>query len=107
MKPSVLNGQLAAQFAGEGFAVVHNFYSPAEVAVLLQTVTSAPGNGPNFRRSQEVSAIRDLLGKLPALWPLLDTAALRTVLKQLSPNGCHLVKAIYFDKPAAGRAGVA
>ena len=100
MKSTVLNGQLAAQFAGEGFAVVHNFYSPAEVAVLLQTVTSAPGNGPNFRRSQEVSAIRDLLGKLPALWPLLDTAALRTVLKQLFPNGHHLVKAIYFDKPA-------
>ena len=100
MKSSVLNGQLAAQFAGEGFAVVHNFYSPAEVAALLQAVTSAPGNGPNFRRSQEVFAIRDLLGKVPALWPLLDTAALRTVLKQLFPNDYHLVKAIYFDKPA-------
>ena len=107
MKSSVLNGQLAAQLAGEGFVVVHNLYSPAEVAALLQTVTSVPGNGPNFRRSQEVSAIRDLLGKVPVLWPLLDTAALLTVLKQLSPNGCHLVKAIYFDKPAAGRAGVA
>lgn len=86
---------------------MHNLYSPAEVAALLQTVTSAPGNAPNFRRSQEVFAIRGLLGEVPALWPLLDTAALRTVMKQLSPNGYHLVKASYFDKPAAGRAGVA
>ena len=107
MKSSVLNGQLAAQFAGEWFVVVHNLYSPAEVAALLQTVTSAPGNGPNFRRNQEASAIRDLLGKVSALWPLLDTAAFRTVLKQLSPNGYHLVKASYFDKLAVGRAGVA
>jgi ectoine hydroxylase-related dioxygenase (phytanoyl-CoA dioxygenase family) len=47
-----------------------------------------------------VFAIRNLLGEVPALWPLLDTPALRGLLGELFPAGCHLNKAIYFDKPA-------
>ncbi|UOE33197.1 phytanoyl-CoA dioxygenase family protein [Hymenobacter monticola] len=90
----------ATQFAENGFAVLPDLYAPDEVAALLRTVERAPISGPNFRRSQEVFAIRDLVGEVPALWPLLDTAALRQLLEQLFPAGCQLVKAIYFDKPA-------
>ena len=100
MKTAVLSGPLAAQFANEGFAVLPGFYAPAEVAALLQAVESAAGSGPNFRRSQEVFAIRNLLGEIPGLWPLLDSVALRQLLAGLFPAGCQLVKAIYFDKPA-------
>ncbi|MFD1467049.1 phytanoyl-CoA dioxygenase family protein [Hymenobacter caeli] len=45
-------------------------------------------------------AIRNLLGEIPALGALLDTAALRKLLGELFPAGGHLTKAIYFDKPA-------
>jgi hypothetical protein len=100
MKTAVLTGPLAVQFAEEGFAVLPGCYAPAEVAALLQAVESASGTGPNVRRSQEVFAIRDLLGEVPGLWPLLDSAALRQLLAELFPAGCQLVKAIYFDKPA-------
>jgi ectoine hydroxylase-related dioxygenase (phytanoyl-CoA dioxygenase family) len=100
MKSAVLNGPLAARFAETGFAVLPDLYAPHEVAALLRTVEQAPASGPNFRRSQEVFAIRDLLGEVPDLWPLLDSAALRQLLGQLFPAGCQLVKAIYFDKPA-------
>lgn len=34
------------------------------------------------------------------MWPLLTTARLRNLLGDLFPAGCHLTKAIYFDKPA-------
>jgi ectoine hydroxylase-related dioxygenase (phytanoyl-CoA dioxygenase family) len=47
-----------------------------------------------------VFAIRNLLGEIPALGPLLATPALRGLLGELFPAGCHLTKAIYFDKPA-------
>ena len=100
MKTAFLSGPLAVQFAEEGFAVLPGCYAPAEVAALLQAVESASGTGPNVRRSQEVFAIRDLLGEVPGLWPLLDSAALRQLLAELFPAGCQLVKAIYFDKPA-------
>jgi ectoine hydroxylase-related dioxygenase (phytanoyl-CoA dioxygenase family) len=47
-----------------------------------------------------VFAIRNLLGEIPALLPLLNTVALQALLAELFPAGCHLTKAIYFDKPA-------
>ncbi len=89
-----------ADVAANGFAVLPLLYSPAEVAALLACVESAPAAGPNFRRSQDVFAIRNLLGEIPALGPLLATPALRGLLGELFPAGCHLTKAIYFDKPA-------
>ena len=88
------------EFQQAGFAVLPNLFGPAEVSALLHCIENAPASGPNFRRSQEVFAIRNLLGEIPALWPLLDTPALREVLASIFPDGCHLVKAIYFDKPA-------
>ena len=89
-----------SQLTAAGYAVVPALYTPAEVAVLLGCIERAPAASPNFRRSQDVFAIRNLLGEVPALGPLLATPALRSGLGELFPAGCHLTKAIYFDKPA-------
>ncbi|RYY10251.1 MAG: phytanoyl-CoA dioxygenase [Cytophagaceae bacterium] len=91
---------LTQQLAKAGHATVPQLYTAAEVAALLHCLDASPGAGPNFRRSQDVFAIRNLLGEVPALWPLLDTPALRGLLGALFPAGCHLTKGIYFDKPA-------
>ena len=90
----------AQELAAQGFALIPQLFSPPEVAALLGCIENAPAAGPNFRRSQHVFAIRNLLGEIPALWPLLDTPRLREVLTELFPAGGHLTKAIYFDKPA-------
>ena len=90
----------AAQLQAAGFAVVPGLYAPAEVAALLRCIEDAPAAGPSFRRSQDVFAIRNVVGEIPGLWPLLVTAKLRALLGELFPGGCHLTKAIYFDKPA-------
>ncbi len=100
MHPSLATPALTQEFATQGFAIIPELYAPAEIAALLHCLESAPAAGPNFRRSQEVFAIRNLVGEIPALWPLLRTAKLREVLAELFPAGCHLTKAIYFDKPA-------
>jgi hypothetical protein len=91
---------LASQLATAGHATVPQLYTVAEVAALLACIEAAPAASPNFRRSQDVFAIRNLLGEIPALWPLLATPALCGLLSELFPAGCHLTKAIYFDKPA-------
>jgi hypothetical protein len=91
---------IASQLATAGHATLPALYTPAEVAALLACVESAPAASPNFRRSQDVFAIRNLLGEIPALGPLLASPALRCLLGELFPKGCHLTKAIYFDKPA-------
>jgi hypothetical protein len=83
-----------------GYAILPVVYTAGEVAALLACVEAAPAASPNFRRSQDVFAIRNLLGEIPELWPLLDTPALRELLGKLFSSSCHLTKAIYFDKPA-------
>ncbi|NVO31140.1 phytanoyl-CoA dioxygenase family protein [Hymenobacter lapidiphilus] len=91
----------ATQLRTDGYATLPDIFSPAEIAALLRTIQSADAAAPNFRRSQDVFAIRNLLGELPQLWPQLLTPRLRAVLTDLFPGQePHLVKAIYFDKPA-------
>jgi hypothetical protein len=100
MNPVAAPHALADQLATAGHATFPALYTPAEVAALLACIEGAPAAGPSFRRSQDVFAIRNLLGEIPALAPLLATPALRGLLAGLFPAGCHLTKAIYFDKPA-------
>jgi hypothetical protein len=83
-----------------GFAILPRLYTQSEIAALLHYIEHATAASSNFRRSQDVFAIRNLLGEIPALWPLLNTPALRKLLGELFPAGCHLTKGIYFDKPA-------
>lgn len=100
MYQPVATPALTQELAAQGFAIIPQLFSPPEVAALLRCIESAPAAGPNFRRSQDVFAIRNLLGEIPELLPLLTTPKLREVLAGLFPAGCHLTKAIYFDKPA-------
>ena len=91
---------LTTNFQATGFAVVSNLYPPLEVAAILQCVKNALFYESSFGKNQEVFAIRGLLDEIPDLWPLLDTVGLRMLLAQVFPQGCHLAKAMYFDKPS-------
>lgn len=100
MSHPLVTSVLASQIATAGHTTLPALYAPAEVSALLACIEEAPAAGANFRRSQDVFAIRNLLGEIPALGSLLATPALRGLLGELFPAGCHLTKAIYFDKPA-------
>ncbi|TGE28455.1 phytanoyl-CoA dioxygenase family protein [Hymenobacter metallicola] len=92
--------ELSLALRTEGFAVLPNVLTAAETAALLRAIEAAPVTGSNFRRSQDLFAIRAVLAEIPALQPILAASALPTLLAALFPGGCHLVKSIYFDKPA-------
>ena len=95
--PATVKDCLTAQ----GFAVLPDIYSPVETAALLETISGAETTSVNFRRSQDVFAIRNLLAEVPALWSQLLTPTMHQLLAYLFPGATpHLVKAIYFDKPA-------
>ena len=100
MDATTATSALAGRLAEIGHVTLPQLYTAAEIAALLHCLEAAPAAGPNFRRSQDVFAIRNLLGEIPALWPLLATPALRGLLSELFPGGCHFTKGIYFDKPA-------
>jgi hypothetical protein len=93
--------QGAQQLVNGGYAILPGIYSAKEIVDLLRTVEAADTTSSNFRRSQDVFAIRNLLGEIPALQEQLLTPKLRQLLSVLFPsNTPHLTKAIYFDKPA-------
>ena len=83
-----------------GFAVVPTLYTPWEVTQLLTCVESAISSGPAFSCPKEVFAIRGLFAEIPDLWPLLAKSELHELLAEVFPDGCHVVKAMYFDKPS-------
>lgn len=83
-----------------GVAVVPGIYSAAEIRAILAVIDQAGTAGGNFRRSAELFAIRNLLTELPALRPLIWNERFTALLNRLLPAPRHLVKAIYFDKPA-------
>ncbi|WP_400190498.1 phytanoyl-CoA dioxygenase family protein [Hymenobacter sp. B81] len=83
----------------DGFAVVEDVYGPAEIEAILGVIEQA-GTGSNCRRSANLFAIRNLLAELPQLPPLIWNERFTELLNTLLPTPHHLVKAIYFDKPA-------
>lgn len=92
---------MKSQLRTDGYAILPDVFSPEETAGLLRTIESTEASSANFRRSQDVFAIRNVLSEVPQLWAQLLTPRLRTVLAELFPGETpHLVKAIYFDKPA-------
>lgn len=93
--------QGAQQLAAEGYGVLPDVFSAKEIAALLRTVETADTSSFNFRRSQDVFAIRNLLSEIPTLQEQLLMPKLRHLLAVLFPDSTpHLTKAIYFDKPA-------
>ncbi|GAB3835694.1 phytanoyl-CoA dioxygenase family protein [Hymenobacter jeollabukensis] len=88
------------EYQRDGFAVVEQVYAPAEIRAMLAIIEQAGAAGGNFRRTADLFAIRSLLTELPALRPLIWNERFTRLLNQLLPAPPHLVKAIYFDKPA-------
>ncbi len=93
--------QAVQELQENGFATLTSIFSISEIAAILSTVEAADTTSVNFRRSQDVFAIRNLLGEIPALREQLLTPTMRQLLAALFPDATpHLTKAIYFDKPA-------
>ncbi len=100
MNVSASTNNPTGQLQADGYLKLPKLFEPAEVAAMLKCLENATAGAPDARRSREVFAIRNVLGEVPDLLPLLHTPALCKLLGQLFPEGCHSVKSIYFDKPA-------
>lgn len=67
---------------------------------LEQWIEGAPSHSANFRKSEQLFAIRNLLGEIPILQTILKNAQLQKLLEShFSKQDYRCIKAIYFDKP--------
>lgn len=97
LSPSAARSAISvtSELQQQGYAVRPAMFSAEEVAALLRTIEAAAATSPNFRRSQDVFAIRHLLHEIPALWPQLLTgvchrrAARRPALARAAAHAAH------------------
>lgn len=87
------------QLSQNGFTTIADIYTISEVNSLIENVENATQNSPNFRQSNDLFAIRNLLSEIPELQNILWNDNLKSLIKDLFGEKYFNVKAIYFDKP--------
>ncbi|MGQ2985125.1 phytanoyl-CoA dioxygenase family protein [Flavobacterium sp.] len=84
----------------EGFAVINDIYTNAEIEGILSAIERADTSGDTFRRSVHLFAIRQFLKGVPDTLPLIFTNKLKGLLNEIFGAGYFPVRSIYFDKPS-------
>lgn len=87
--------------AHNGFTVIEDIYTGAEVNALIDVIESADKSGPLFRQTDDVFAIRQFLKAVPDVSPLLLNENLKGLISNIFGDGYFVVKSIYFDKPGS------
>lgn len=82
-----------------GFTVINDIFTDMEINLILQSIKSADSSKSNFRKSDDLFAIRQFLKEIPALQTLIFNDKLQLTIKNLLGDNFFIVKSIYFDKP--------
>jgi hypothetical protein len=84
----------------QGFAFCPPIYSESEISDIVKTIEINTKDKVNFRRSNNLFAIRRFLLEVPEVYPMVFSPKLKSILAELLGENYFLVKSIYFDKPA-------
>lgn len=91
-------GTGSTEFEENGYGIYPAVYSADETDSIISCIEGSEGEGANFRKSAGLYAIRNVLGEIPGLKPLLFNKNLRAIINA-EGEGYFLSKSIYFDKP--------
>lgn len=82
-----------------GFSVINEVFSEAEVAQIIHVLDNIDTSKENFRKSEDLFAIRQFLKEVPEIKDLIFNDNIRKIIKEIFGNHYFVVKSIYFDKP--------
>ncbi|MCE4067525.1 phytanoyl-CoA dioxygenase family protein [Chryseobacterium gleum] len=82
-----------------GFAVINNVFSKQELEEIDTVLQSIDTSKENFRKSEDLFAIRQFLKEVPEIKDLIFNENIRKVVKEIFGEKYFVVKSIYFDKP--------
>lgn len=82
-----------------GFSIVNNIYSSDEINRILSAIDQADTSRDNFRKTNDLFAIRQFLREIPDVVDPIFTDKLKTLIQEVMGDNCFVVKSIYFDKP--------
>lgn len=90
------NQQELIQF---GYSIIQNVYSNSEIKEILHVINSIDTSHNNFRKSEDLFAIRQFLKEIPESFDCIFNDNLRTIIREIFGENYFVVKSIYFDKP--------
>lgn len=83
----------------DGFTIINDVFTNEQAENLISIIEQATHANSNFRKENDLFAIRNLLGEIPEIQPYLWTERLNEVIDNVFGSDYFLVKAIYFNKP--------
>lgn len=90
---------IKVELLSEGFAVIENVYTAAEINSILETISQVDTTNPTFRKTKDLFAIRQFLKEVPLVKNLIFNDRLNSIISRLFGDDYFAVKSIYFDKP--------
>ncbi|PKF74358.1 phytanoyl-CoA dioxygenase family protein [Chryseobacterium sp. PMSZPI] len=82
-----------------GFSVINRVFSEEEVEKILNVLNSIDTSRENFRKSEDLFAIRQFLKEIPEIKNLVFNENIKKIIKEIFGEHYFVVKSIYFDKP--------
>ncbi|WET51476.1 phytanoyl-CoA dioxygenase family protein [Chryseobacterium indologenes] len=82
-----------------GFSVINEVFSDAEVAQIIHVLDNIDTSKENFRKSEDLFAIRQFLKEVPEIKDLIFNDNIRMIINEIFGDRYFVVKSIYFDKP--------
>lgn len=84
----------------KGYTVIQKIYSEDEVSDIIKTIDELDISGVNFRRTNDLFAIRRFLKEVPSVKSLIFNNKLNELISTRFGEDYFVIKSIYFDKPA-------
>ncbi|SHE76893.1 phytanoyl-CoA dioxygenase family protein [Chryseobacterium sp. OV279] len=83
----------------KGFTVIHSVFSDEEIEKIIEVIQNVDTSKENFRKSDDLFAVRQFLKEVPDVKDLVFNDAIKTIVRELFGKQYVAVKSIYFDKP--------
>ncbi|WP_080780251.1 phytanoyl-CoA dioxygenase family protein [Chryseobacterium phocaeense] len=83
----------------KGFTVINTVFSDDEIEKITETIQKADTSAENFRKSEDLFAVRQFLKEVPGVKDLVMNDAVKSMIRTLFGERYFVVKSIYFDKP--------
>ncbi|PIF47015.1 phytanoyl-CoA dioxygenase PhyH [Chryseobacterium sp. 52] len=83
----------------KGFTVINSVFSDDEIEKITETIKKADTSRENFRKSDDLFAVRQFLKEIPKVKDLIFNDTVKTIIRELFGEKYFTVKSIYFDKP--------
>lgn len=94
-----LPDDIKRKILNDGFAVIENMFSEQEINNILNKIGGTDTSKPTFRKTNDLFAIRQFLKEIPAVFNLIFTDKLKSIIAEIFGCSYFVVKSIYFDKP--------